>query len=108
MVKPIRKQKVAPSFDSGKVDFNLHTEDPTNINNRTVQISSGLKMQCKMMSGLQSFTTKINYPDWAALAFIKKIKDDKVFEFNVPLKDAPKIMEGIKLLIKENPRFFDS
>lgn len=103
-----KTKKVAPSFDSGKVDFNLHTEDPTNINNRTVQISSGLKMQCKMMSGLQSFTTKINYPDWAALAFIKKIKDDKVFEFNVPLKDAPKIMEGIKLLIKENPRFFDS
>ena len=103
-----KTKKVVPSFDSGKVDFNLHTEDPTNINNRTVQISSGLKMQCKMMSGLQSFTTKINYPDWAALAFIKKIKDDKVFEFNVPLKDAPKIMEGIKLLIKENPRFFDS
>ena len=98
-------KKPALSF-GGHVDFNLHTEDPNNIITKTVQISNGLKMTCKMVNGAQVSSGKQSYPDWAALIFQKKIKDDKCFEFNVNLKDAPRIVEGINYMVEQNPKFF--
>jgi hypothetical protein len=92
----------------GRVDFNLHTEDPNNIVQKTVQISTGLKLTCKMLAGATMSSGKVTYPDWAALIFQKKIKDDKCFEFNVSLKDAPKLIEGLKYIISENKTFFNS
>lgn len=102
-----KKKKVSASFDAGRVDMNLHTEDPNNIITRTVQISTGLKMACRMVSGTTAGANKVTYPDWAALIFIKKIKDDKSFEFNVSLKDAPRIIEGLNYIINENKTFFN-
>ena len=90
----------------GHVDFNLHTEDPNNIVQKTVQISNGLKMTCKMLAGATMSSGRQTYPDWAALIFQKKIKDDKCFEFNVGLKDAPRIVEAINYMIEQNPKFF--
>jgi hypothetical protein len=100
--------KKATNFDVGRVDFNLHTEDPNNIVQKTVQISTGLKLTCKMLAGATMSSGKVTYPDWAALIFQKKIKDDKCFEFNVSLKDAPKLIEGLKYIISENKTFFNS
>lgn len=99
-------QKKVVNFDGGRVDFNLHTEDPNNIVQKTVQISTGLKLTCKMLAGATMSAGKVTYPDWAALIFQKKIKDDKCFEFNVSLKDAPKLIEGLKYIISENKTFF--
>ena len=108
-VKKIVPTKKSPIlFDSGRVDFNLDTENPNNIIQKTVQISTGLKMTCKMLAGATMSSGKVSYPDWAALIFQKKIKDEKCFEFNLPLKDAPKIVEGLKFLISENKKFFNS
>lgn len=101
-------QKKVVNFDGGRVDFNLHTEDPNNIVQKTVQISTGLKLTCKMLAGATMSAGKVTYPDWAALIFQKKIKDDKCFEFNVSLKDAPKLIEGLKYIISENKTFFKS
>ena len=106
--KKVSKEKAMPLFDSGKVDINLHTEDPTNIIPRTVQVSKGLKISCKMISGAQMFSGKITYPDWPGLVIHKKIKDGKVFEFNLNLLDAPKIITALQYIIKENPTFFNS
>ena len=100
-------QAVLPNFESGKVDKNLFSEDPNNIITKTVQINTGLKLSCKMISGVTVSSSKTQYPDWAALIFQKKIKDNKVFEFNVNLKDAPKIIEAIKFIMAENPTFFN-
>ena len=108
-VKKIAPTKKSPIlFDSGRVDFNLDTENPNNIIQKTVQISTGLKMTCKMLAGATMNSGKVSYPDWAALIFQKKIKDEKCFEFNLSLKDAPKIVEGLKFLIGENKKFFNS
>ena len=108
-VKKIAPTKKSPIlFDSGRVDFNLDTENPNNIIQKTVQISTGLKMTCKMLAGATMSSGKVSYPDWAALIFQKKIKDEKCFEFNLSLKDAPKIVEGLKFLIGENKKFFNS
>ena len=102
------KNKRSPlKFETGRVDKNLHTDDPNNIVQKTVQISTGLKLTCKMLAGAVVSTGKVTYPDWAALIFQKKIKDDKCFEFNVNLRDAPKIIEGLKFIIEENKTFFN-
>lgn len=96
----------ATMFDAGRVDFNLDTENPNNIIAKTVQISTSLKVACKMVAGAAMSSGRISYPDWAALVFKKKIKDGKCFEFNVSLKDAPRIVEGLKYIIEENKKFF--
>ena len=102
------EKKVPANFESGKVDFNLHTEDPNNIVQKTVQISPTLKLTCKMLQGTTISSGKVTYPDWAALIFQKKIKEDKSFEFNISLRDAPKIIEGLQFIINENKTFFKS
>ena len=61
-----------------------------------------------MISGVAISSNKTQYPDWAALVFQKKIKDNKVFEFNVNLKEAPKIIEAIKYIMAENQTFFNN
>ena len=104
-----KSKKTSPPailFDTGRVDFNLDTENPNNIITKTVQISTSLKMTCKMVAGAAMSSGRISYPDWAALVFKKKIKDGKCFEFNVSLKDAPRIVEGLKYIIEENKKFF--
>ena len=98
--------KEKPNFDSGKVDFNLYTEDPNNILSRTVQISKTLKVSCKMINGAQMFAGKVAYPDWPGLVFHKKIKDGKVFEFNTNLTDLPNLIKALQYIMKENPNFF--
>ena len=75
---------------------------------KTILINTGLKLSCKMISGVTISSNKTQYPDWAALVFQKKIKDEKCFELNLSLKDAPKIVEGLKFLIGENKKFFNS
>ena len=97
-----------PNFESGKVDKNLFSEDPNNIIAKTILINTGLKLSCKMISGVAISSNKTQYPDWAALVFQKKIKDNKVFEFNVNLKEAPKIIEAIKYIMAENQTFFNN
>ena len=107
--KDKKSKKTSPPailFDTGRVDFNLDTENPNNIITKTVQISTSLKMTCKMVAGAAMSSGRISYPDWAALVFKKKIKDGKCFEFNVSLKDAPRIVEGLKYIIDENKKFF--
>ena len=61
-----------------------------------------------MKSGVAISSNKTQYPDWVALVFQKKIKDNKVFEFNVNLKEAPKIIEAIKYIMAENQTFFNN
>lgn len=100
----IAKEK--PMFDSGKVDFNLYTEDPTNIVSRTVQISKALKICCKMISGAQMASGKVSYPDWPGLVFQKKIKEGKVFDFNISLTDVPNLIKALQYVMQENPTFF--
>jgi hypothetical protein len=99
-------KKPPTNFDVGRVDFNLHTEDPNNIVQKTVQISNSLKLTCKMLAGATVSAGKVTYPDWAALIFQKKVKDDKCFEFNISLRDAPKLIDGLKYIIEENKTFF--
>ena len=84
MVKKKAKSKlvpaVLPNFEFGKVDKNLFSEDPNNIITKTVQINTGLKLSCKMISGVTVSSSKTQYPDWAALIFQKKIKDTICFD----------------------------
>ena len=68
-----------PNFESGKVDKNLFSEDPNDIIAKTILINTGLKLSCKMISGVTISSNKTQYTDWAALVFQKKIKDNKVF-----------------------------
>ena len=80
-------KKLPILFDSGTADFNLDTENPNNIIQKTFQISAGLKMTCKLLAGAKMSSGKVIYPDWAPLIFQNKIKDNKWSELNLSLKD---------------------
>ena len=75
--KPSPAKKLPILFDSGRADFNLDTENPNNIIQKTFQISAGLKMTCKLLAGAKMSSGKVIYPDWAPLIFQNKIKDNK-------------------------------
>ncbi len=51
-------------------------------------------------------TNTMSYSDYAALSFVRKMRDDRAFEFNLPLNLAPAIIEGLQLIMNDNPRFF--
>lgn len=98
------QKKESPLFNDKNADLNLFLDAPENVIPRKVKLSSNILLSCKMISP-EGKNNTLNF-DYAAMIFHRKIKEDKSFEFNLPLSLAPKIIEGIQFLIKENPNFF--
>jgi hypothetical protein len=101
-----RKGRNYPLFSDQKVDINLYDNDPENVVKKVVKLNNSTILLCRMeaSSGIQSGATQYEY---AALVFQKKMKDSKAFEFNLPLSIAPRLVEGLKYIMKSNPKFFE-
>jgi hypothetical protein len=54
-----------------------------------------------------SAASALNF-DYAAIAFIRKTKNDKIFEFNIPLAVLDKLVEALQIIKKDNAKFFNS
>ncbi len=44
--------------------------------------------------------------EWAALLFEKRAKDGRSFDFNISLSLAIPLIQGLKEIIKANPKYF--
>lgn len=100
-------RKQAPMFNDKNLDYNLYRNDPENVVAKRIKVSNSVLICCKMIdiSSANASGTALAY-DYAALTIQKKVKDQKAFEFNLPLSLAPNIIEALKLIIKDNPKFF--
>lgn len=100
-----KKTREAPLFNDKNLDYNLFSNDPDNVVSKKIKISSNVIVQCKMIDGLEK-GKNATFQDYAALSFLRKTKDEKAFEFNLPLGLATNIIEALKLIINDNPKFF--
>jgi hypothetical protein len=105
------KKKVArepAAFNDKNLDYNLFSSDPDNVISKKIKIASNVIVTCRMMEGNDGRKTASAYefPPYAALSFLRKTKNEMAFEFNLPLVLAPKIIEALKLMMNDNPKFF--
>jgi hypothetical protein len=99
-------KRVAPDFNDKNLDYNLYKNDPENVVAKKIKISSTVIVNCRMIENLGTLTG-ISY-DYAALSFVKKMAKGKSFEFSLPLNLAHKIIEALKLIIQDNPKYFEN
>jgi hypothetical protein len=99
------KKKEAPVFNDKNVDYNLFNDAPENVMARKIKISNTVMVTCKMIDAISGGASGLSY-DYAALTFVRKIQNAKAFEFNLPLTLVPSIIEALKLIVKDNPKFF--
>ncbi len=99
-----REKKEPVVFNDKNVDYNLYHEAPENVATKKIKISSNVILSCKMIeaSGDQKGLTY----DYAALTISRKTKNNKAYEFNLPLTIAPNLMKGIELIMNDNKNFF--
>lgn len=102
------KSKDGPIYNDKNVDYNLYSGDPNNVVCKKIKIDKNILVTCRMMEGSEGAkkTATFSFPDYAALSFLRKMKDEKAFEFNLPLGLAPSIIEALQLIINDNPKFF--
>jgi hypothetical protein len=102
--KKEKKEKDVPMFNDKNVDYNLYHEAPENVATKKIKLSSNVILMCKMIeaTGEQRGLTY----DYAALSIIRKTKNNKAYEFNLPLTIAPNLVRGIELIMQENKHFF--
>jgi len=100
-----KNKKEAPRFNDKNCDYDLFSNAPGNVIAKKIKLSNTLMMQCRMIDGMEGKAGSNSF-EYAALVFQRKIKDEKAFEFNLPLNLAPNIIEALKLMIQDNPKFF--
>jgi len=100
-----KKTRDTPVFNDKNLDYNLFSSDPDNVVSKKIKISSNVIVQCRMIDGIEKGKNAA-FQDYAALSFLRKTKDEKAFEFNLPLGLATNIIEALKLIINDNPKFF--
>jgi len=96
-------KKQAPQFNDRNVDYNLFSSDNSNVIQRKIKISNNLIVTCRLLEA--DTRVGLNY-EYAALIFQRKSKDDKAFEFNLPLNVTPSLIEALNLIMKDNPKYF--
>jgi len=99
------KKREAPIFNDKNIDYNLFTDAPENVMARKIKISNTVMVTCKMIDAIGGGAGGLSY-DYAALTFMRKIQNQKAFEFNLPLALAPNIIEALRYIMKDNPKFF--
>ena len=83
-------------FDDLKVAVDMSKEV---VREKRVKLSSNLIIESRMVEVRDEETKKtFNYP---AVVFLRKIKDGKIFEFNVPLNLCKKLVEAINIVSNE-------
>jgi hypothetical protein len=102
--KKVTKKEPA-LFNDKNLDYNLIENDANNVISRKIKVSNNLLITCKMIEGSGEGKGGLTY-DYAALTFQRKTKDEKSFDFNMPLSLCPSIIRALTHIIEDNPKFF--
>lgn len=101
--KPTKKELAR--FVDSNCDFDLFNASPNNVVQRKIKVASNLIVTCRMID--QNEGKGLTY-DYAALTFQRKTNQEKMFEFIVPLGLVPRLIEAMKIIVNENPKFFSA
>jgi len=95
-----------PIFSDKNCDVDLFHSSPTNVVPKRIKISNNMIVTCRLVEQTEQ-GRGLAY-DYAAITFQRKTGNEKLFEFIVPLNLAPRIIEALKIIVKENHKFFQS
>lgn len=89
-----KKRKVNEEvlFDQLTVDVDFSNE---NVDSKRIKLSQNLMIETKVVQVVDERSKSYSYP---ALVFLRKSKDGKVFEFNVPTILSHKLCEAVRTL----------
>lgn len=99
-----KDEKDLPAFSDKNCDYDLFNSAPTNVVCRRIKVANNMIISCRMINQ----ETKNNSYEYAALVFERRTSKDKKFEFNMPLSLIKNVIEALKIIVNENPKFFGS
>lgn len=109
--KKVKEQKDKKQQDASKIfcnlTHNLYTDAPENVSKTSIQIYKNLIVCSKMIVAPTSATSTVSY-DYPAICFVRKTKNDKIFEFNIPLGVLDKLVDALLIIKQENQKFFST
>ena len=90
-----RKKKEYEMFDESDVNIDMSND---NIKPQKIKLTSNLLIECRNIVVDEPDKKKFSYP---GIVFIRKMKDDKCFEFNIPLAVGSRVVNAIEIMISE-------
>jgi hypothetical protein len=115
-----RKRKADPNTDAGpsakKSSLSISVYDDTNMDKcyypkpdlnievKKMGLSPTLMVMCHVLD-----TSETKMPitsDFAALTFLKKMKEEKVFNFSIPFALVPALQDALGTMVGANKQFF--
>jgi hypothetical protein len=97
-----KKVKEYPVFDERNVDYNYVKNSSSVVVQRRCQVTDNIILHCK---NIEITTAGVKH-DYASLTFSRKTKTGKSFDYNLPLKIAPILVEAIQQIINDNSKYF--
>lgn len=96
------KERKVVIFNDKNIDINLHTSSTQAIKTVRVKLTAGLVLYNQIIHGLDTQYAS----DFAAITFMKKMKNDQAFEFSFPMTIAPLVQKAIQCVIDNNKSFY--
>jgi len=92
-----RKKMEYDDFDDTDISIDMSTEF---VKPKKIKLSNNL-IVCRKMISVEEGGKKWTYP---GLVFLRKMKDSKAFEFNLPLKISDLLIDAIRILnVRDEP-----
>ena len=99
IAKTGKEQKM---FNDKNVDLDLH-KNLDSIISRRIRLNGNYILTCRTNQMQTSDGLTIDY---ASVVFEKRQRDGRLFEFQFPLDITGKVIEGLKEIMKNNPKYF--
>jgi len=96
------KERKVVLFNDKNIDINLHSSSTQAIKTVRVKLTAGLVLYNQIIHGLD-----LQYvSEYAAITFMKKMKNDQAFEFSFPMIIAPLVQKALQCVIDNNKSFY--
>ena len=99
-----KKKGEALPFSDKNCDVDLFHSSPNNVIPQRIKVSNNMIVTCRSVE--QSEQGRGLTYDFAAITFQRKTGTNKMFEFMMPMNLAPRIIEALQIIVKENHKFF--
>ena len=96
---PAKRKRKAEMFDDSNVKIDMSID---NIKPQKIKLTSNLLIECRTVVVDEPDKKKFSYP---GIVFIRKMKDDKCFEFNIPLAIASRVISALEIMTNEKNNF---
>jgi hypothetical protein len=92
-------------YDDANMDKCYYSKPVLNIEVKKMGLSPTLMVMCHVLD-----TSETKMPitsDFAALTFLKKMKEEKVFNFSIPFTLVPALQDALNTMVEANRPFFN-